>query len=311
MYKIPMFDRLVSFTFEDYPIRGSYVCLQDSWRKVLQTSLQNLNETLVQDTLSEFVVSGLLLGSTIKMQGSLLIQMLGEGPLSMLLVEVFVKTAQDSLDFRAMARTDAARLDSITDISLSNLIPGGTLSLTIDPSEGSQAYQSIVPLSSNSITRVFESYMEQSEQIDTRLFLSSSHGVISGMLLQLMPSEEGNSPESGREFLEKISNELDSCLDAISYQGSAPEYLHALFPEYDIRVYDARDVSFVCTCSRDKIVSLLVTLGKEEAENVVREEGSIKVSCEFCGKSYEFDSIDTAELFTSQGVTAVPGKWKN
>lgn len=328
-------DQFVSFTFENYSVRGALVRLSDSWKKVLDTSLREEGDKRVRGVLAEFIGAGLLLSGTVKLEGSLLIQLMSEGPLSMLLVEVFVKGQQQDLSFRALAKTDPELLSGVSGDDISSLSSvcsvssdknsegslseGETracrLALTIDPKEGSQAYQSIVPVTSNSISQIFESYMMQSEQIDTRLFLFADENSISGVLLQVIPNESASSLSAEtavitREFLDKISSDVSLCDQTILHLLSSNDVLRSLFPEHDVRVYDDRRVSFECTCSRDKIASVIITLGKEEAEKIVQEEGAIKVSCEFCGQDYAFDSIDTTSLFTST-VVADSGKWKN
>jgi molecular chaperone Hsp33 len=310
-----MSDQIVSFTFEEYPVRGALVRLETSWARVLETSLMDENDQTVRETLARCIASGLLLSTTIKMQGSLLLQMLGEGPLSMLLVEVFISSAGERLGFRSMARTNSEQLALLDEVNVSTLIQNGKLALTLDPEGASQAYQSIVPLTSDSIDGIFESYMKQSEQIDTRLFLSFSEGIVRGVLLQAMPEEdlpeESENTSTASNFLDSVSTNITSCMAVIQPYAQLPDTIQALFPEYDIRVFEQRDVSFVCTCSKDKIESLLLTLGQEDAQNIVKEEGSIRVSCEFCGRQFEFDSIDTTGLFSPGGISKVDSKWKN
>ena len=64
---------------------------------------------------------------------------------------------------------------------------------------------------------------------------------------------------------------------------------------------DEEHPRFACTCSRDRVASMLVSLGSEEVESILEERGSIEVGCDFCGKQYEFDPIDAAQLFTEAG----------
>ncbi len=305
-------DQTVSFTFEDHSVRGVFVRLNESWAKVLETSLVEEGDERVRAILAEFVVCGLLLSSTLKLEGSLLVQVIGKGALSMLLVEIFVGSKDRDISFRAMAKTNPELLSKIEDVKISSLIQGGTMSLTIDPKKGSQAYQSIVTVTDDSVAQIFESYMMQSEQIDTRLFVSSENGVISGVLLQVIPEENRNASiaSATKNFLDTISSTVASCGDVISHLSVSNDVIRSLFPEYDIRVYEDRAVAFTCTCSREKIASLLITLGQEESEHIIKEEGVIKASCEFCGQIFEFDSIDVTTLFTSS-VIPDSGKWRN
>ena len=58
---------------------------------------------------------------------------------------------------------------------------------------------------------------------------------------------------------------------------------------------------FACTCSRERVGAMLVSLGIEEVDSILEERGNIEVGCDFCGKQYEFDPIDAAQLFTEAG----------
>lgn len=308
-------DQILSFTFENYSIRGSLVRLNESWLKVLETSLLDKTEYILKDSLGQFVVAGLLLSSTIKLEGSLLVQIIGNGPVSMLLVEVFVQSQKDNISFRAMAKSDSELLSKLEKFELIELVKGSNLSLIIDPKEGSQAYQSIVPVESNSIASIFESYMLQSEQIDTRLFLFSSDKDVFGILLQVIPEETKSSlsiaaSDITREVLSNLTFDESLIKASIISHSSSNDILRAVFSNYDIRVFETRNISFSCRCRREKIASVLVSLGKEEAHNILQEEGTISVSCEFCGQLYKFDSIDVASLFSSSSALGI-NKWKN
>ena len=76
------------------------------------------------------------------------------------------------------------------------------------------------------------------------------------------------------------------------------EILHRLFHEFDLRVFDARPAMFKCTCSRERVAGMLRSLGREEVDSVLVEQGAVTVNCEFCNQAYAFDPIDSAQLFT-------------
>lgn len=305
-----MFDQLIPFTFEEHSVRGTLVRLSGSWKKVLEGGEASRDSSgVISRLLGEMLVSGLLLSSTLKLKGTLLIQILGEGPVSMLLVEVFVNEQGGALGFRSMVKCNQEEVARLGTPSIKDLVGSGTLSITLDPKDGSQSYQSIVPVSNNSVGEIFESYMHQSEQIRTRLLLCTSENQVSGLLLQEMPS--GKTSEQSMEMVwNRLGTQAEVCMVTSHNQIPANVVLQSLFPEDLLRVYDPRDISFTCTCSRDKIGALLMTLGKEDSEAILQEEGSIKVSCEFCNMVYEFDAIDTADLFLHSGISKT-SEWEN
>ena len=60
---------------------------------------------------------------------------------------------------------------------------------------------------------------------------------------------------------------------------------------------------FACTCSRERIGRMLVSLGRGEVDSIIDEQGSVTVTCDFCSRQYTFDAVDATQLFTS-GATA-------
>ncbi|HMO18350.1 MAG TPA: Hsp33 family molecular chaperone HslO [Oligoflexia bacterium] len=321
-----MFDRLVPFSFEDLPIKGTLVRLDESWKQVLQTRSPEDQNSLVEQILAEIFTAGALLGSSLKMEGSLLIQILGNGPITMLLVEVFTSSENAPLGMRAIAKCRTEEIKSMSISNTTSLIGAGTMSITLEPKQGAQSYQSIVPVNSEQISEIFESYMLQSEQIDTRIIINTFKDHLAGLLLQKLPEEintssiddksknlplENNDPETAlQKHWERIgklvlSANLESTVDTTS-----SILLQRIFPEDTLRVFEERDVSFQCTCSRKKTGDLLITLGKDDALRLIKEEGSVRVTCEFCGILYEFDSIDTEDLFIHSSISGTSA-WKN
>jgi molecular chaperone Hsp33 len=178
-----MFDELIPFTFEEFSVRGTLVRLSGAWKKVLEGGEASGDYSgVISRLLGEMLVSGLLLSSTLKLKGTLLIQILGEGPVSLLLVEIFVTEQGGSLGFRSMVKCNKEEVRDLKIPSMTNLVGNGTLSITLDPKDGSQSYQSIVPVSHDSVGEIFESYMHQSEQIRTRLLLCTSEHQVSGFV---------------------------------------------------------------------------------------------------------------------------------
>ncbi|MFZ2296656.1 MAG: Hsp33 family molecular chaperone HslO, partial [Aquabacterium sp.] len=60
------------------------------------------------------------------------------------------------------------------------------------------------------------------------------------------------------------------------------------------------------TCSRERVAGMLRSLGQEEVESIIAEQGQVEIGCDFCGEHYHFDPIDAGELFT-EGVVTPPG----
>lgn len=309
-----MHDHLIPFTFEDLPFRGKMVTLDKTWREIISDRTYDIT---VQTLLGELLTASTLLGSSLKFNGSFLIQIIGEGPVSMLVVETRTSKIDNnetnpSFSLRGVAKVKDEELNNLTDTSLDKLIGKGTLSITLEPEEGDRAYQSIIPVNGSQVSEIFEDYMKQSEQIETRLFLFSDNSQCTGLLLQKMPNltdEEDNSEKTDKEW-KRVNQLTESISPQELIETSSHLLLKSTFPEDTIRVYDPQKVEFACSCSREKIGSLIITLGEEDASQLIQEEGSIRVTCEFCGTLYEFDRIDTSDLFINSSIRPSP-EWEN
>jgi molecular chaperone Hsp33 len=88
---------------------------------------------------------------------------------------------------------------------------------------------------------------------------------------------------------------------------SHTEILRRLFYEEDVRVFEPSPVFFRCKCSRERVVDLLRALGHEEIRGLVAERGSVEVRCEFCNRAYQFDAIDSEQVFRTEPGVAHPG----
>ena len=84
------------------------------------------------------------------------------------------------------------------------------------------------------------------------------------------------------------------------------EVLHRLFHEDDLRLFESEPMCFRCNCSRERIESVLISLGQEEVNSIVKEKGKVEINCEFCNAHYELDKIDVEALFTESTQPSTP-----
>lgn len=278
-------DHILPFIFDEHPIKGSIVILKDCWNRVL---LNHDYPPVVNKLLGELLVCSTLLASTLKFDGSFAIQIQGTGPIQMLIAE-----CNSKLQIRATATLDKNYDFYQEYTSLLLLVDKGTLSITLNPRKGGNSYQSFVPIVDNSVSKVFEHYLMQSEQIGSKLKLYSSDEVVGGLLLQKMPAEKNT------EKSEKLWNHLELAIDSCSLEDlyDSESILSSLSQDEEIRIFDEKSINFACNCSREKVSEILLTLGENEAKDIIKNEGAIRVTCEFCKNSQEFDSIDVATLF--------------
>lgn len=286
-------DSLQRFLFEQAPIRGERVHLDASWRAILE---RHDYPPLLRRMMGELCAAAVLLSATLKLDGSLTLQIQGRGAIRLLVVE-----CSGDLKLRATAKWEGPLHGS-----LSELVGDGRFVITLDPKDGKQAYQGIVALEGGSVAEILQNYMTRSEQLETRLWLSADEHAASGMLLQKLPEQE----ECDADAWSRMTQLTDTLRSDELMQLPTQELLHRLYHEEDVRLFEDQLVSFHCTCSRENVARMLRMLGAEEVEAVLAERETIEVHCEFCNHRYEFDKVDAAQLF-AEGVPVAASKTRH
>ncbi len=293
-----MSDSLQRFIFENANIRGEIVKLDATWQAILS---RHDYPQVVATLLGEMMVAAALLSATLKFNGKLIIQIQGGHPIKLMVVE-----CDSENHLRAVAQYDEG-IQSST--KLSELVGAGKLVITLDPVTGGERYQSIVDVTGESLADAITDYLVRSEQLDTNIWLAANSKYAAGLLIQKLPSDSATLAKK-----EIITNELDTndldTWNRIQHLSSTitndellniseQEIIHRLYHEEDVRIFDKEPISFRCTCSRERVATMLRSLGSKEVESIIEEQKIIEVACEFCNQKYEFDSIDSEQLFAS------------
>ncbi|MBA2548353.1 MAG: Hsp33 family molecular chaperone HslO [Burkholderiaceae bacterium] len=289
-----MSDLLLKFSFNGARARGEIVQLGAAWRDM---TAHHRYPPAVMRVLGEMAAAAALLASSIKFNGALVMQIYGDGPLQLLVIE-----CQPDLALRATAKVrDEPIADDISLQDLLNRGGRGRFVITLDPKDpmpGQQAYQGIVALEGDSVAELLQTYMRQSEQLETRLWLACSEDAAGGLLLQRLPDD--NRSASGlldEDTWERLSA-LARTVTVEELLAVAPEtVLHRLFWQESVEQYAPLKPRFQCSCSRQRIQKMLVSLGQGEVDSIIAEQGSVTVTCEFCGRKYSLDPVDVAHLF--------------
>ena len=276
-------DPLSRFLFEHLPIRGETVRLTDVWQSVIQ---RHDYPPVLRDLMGELCAAAVLLAATLKLKGAMVLQIHGKGAVKLLVVE-----CSGDLELRATAKWEG----ELTHGSLQDLVGDGRFVITLDPKDGKQAYQGIVPLEGDSIADILQSYMTRSEQLETRLWLAADTTSAGGMLLQRLP-ERGEAPDA--DAWNRVTQLGDTLKPQELLTLPAGELLHRLYHEEDIRLFEAQAVAFRCTCSRDNVANMLRMIGRDEVDGILAERGEVEVHCEFCNERYVFDSVDVDAVFS-------------
>lgn len=281
-------DVIQRFLIEDYGVRGQIVRLNQTWQELLSCASY---PPLLRQILAQASTASALLGSTLKYNGKLTLQISGKGPVSLINVQM---SSDNTL--RGLIRWREAVEEPVP---LDELCGTGHLTITITTGKGKRDYQGIVSLQGNSIGACIQDYMENSEQVPTQIWFAQSEQAVAGLLLQQLPDipcptavwEEFTALASTIRNPELLATDVRALLSIV-------------FAEYRVRLFSAKPIRFHCNCSQQRIESVLRSLGYEECQAVLREEQCVDVTCEYCNKHYVFSASDIAVLFQEVGQGA-------
>lgn len=282
-------DTLTRFLLPAAGVRGVAVRLDDTWQTVAGRADYPPS---TRELLGEASAAAVLFTGHTKVDGRLSIQLRSQGSLRSLFAEC---TASGTV--RGIAQLSA---DQDAPRDLRDLGDHALLAITIenpglDPREP-QRYQSLVGLEASRLAEAFEDYFRQSEQLPTRLLLSANGDRACGLMLQKLPGDEGDDDGWNR-----TGALFDTLGEAELLATPVPDLLHRLFHEESPQILTQRPVRFGCSCSRERVESMLQSLGEEEATAALAD-GVAEVRCEFCGQEYRFSPPQIAELFSQPKV---------
>lgn len=275
-------DSLQRFIFEHANIRGEIVHLEHTYQTIMS---QRAYPAMVKHLLGEAMVSCLLLTSSIKFEGSLSLQFQGDHRLPLLLVQ-----CDHELHIRAYAKF----AEGMEVVDYATAFLEGQMALTINQFNQTQAYQSVVPIQSTSMSENLMNYFAQSEQIATRVWLAVNETMAAGMLLQLMPGEDSTQREHFWEYATQLGQTVKE-EELLTLENQT--LLYRLYNEEDVRIFEPRATLFKCRCTPERMKHVLTILGETEAQALIQEQGNITVNCDFCNQKYSFDPIDVTMLF--------------
>ncbi|MGR7631636.1 Hsp33 family molecular chaperone HslO [Klebsiella aerogenes] len=276
-------DQLHRYLFENYAVRGELVTVSDTLEQILAN---HSYPQPVKTVLSELLVATSLLTATLKFAGDITVQLQGDGPLSLAVIN-----GNNQQQLRGVARVQGEIPEGA---DLKTLVGNGYLVITISPQEG-ERYQGVVGLEGDTLAACLEDYFQRSEQLPTRLFIRTGEhdgkAVAGGMLLQVMPAQDAQLND-----FEHLATLTETIKAEELFTLPATDVLWRLYHEEEVTVYDPQDVKFKCTCSRQRCADALKTLPDEEVDSILADEGEIDMHCDYCGNHYLFNAMDIAEI---------------
>lgn len=288
-----MSDSLQRFLFEDLAIRGEVVQLDTSWQAVM---VNHDYPQPVKYLLGEMLSAVVLLSATLKFSGKLSLQLQGSGAISLMIAECTTGQENEVRNIRGIAHF----ADVVPAGTLKDLAGDGHLVMNLEPMGESgkekERYQSIVELVGENLSDALENYLVRSEQLDTQLWLASDEQRCGGLLIQRLPDNDKAEDQDAWERVHQLSATIKDD-ELLSLDAEA--IIHRLYHEEDIRLFEKEPLKFYCPCSRERVAAMLKSLGKDEVDAILDEQGSINVACEFCNHKYDFDPVDAEQLFSS------------
>ena len=282
------------FLFDDSDVRGELVALNESYQHVLAKHDYPL---VVTQLLGELMAAAALLVGTLKFDGLLVLQARSSGAVPLLMVE-----CSSARELRGIARYESAQLGELA--TLTELMPEGVLAITVEPNQG-QRYQGIVDLDGVDLAACLTNYFMTSEQLATRFWLHADGRRARGLLLQQLPADRLLDTDERQEnwlHLLTLANTL-SAEELLALDNET--ILHRLYHEEALRLFEPSELIFRCSCSRERSGNALVSLGQDDAEQLVIEQGgAVVIDCQFCNERYSFDATDVAQLFAGGGSQA-------
>jgi molecular chaperone Hsp33 len=253
----------------------------------------------VRELLGQAVAASVLLAATLKFDGTLTFQLHGNGAVKLLV-------AQCTHDFRlrAVANYEEAAVEGITCESLGGAAfrrlvgSEGRIVVTIESEERSRRYQGIVPLSGSSLADSLESYFASSEQLPTRVVLAADNERGVGVLVQKLPDPANYDESDMKSVWEDAQRGIERLSTTDLLLRPVEELLKRGFSDHNMRLFKGAPVQFECRCSSGRVSSLLRALGEDEVRDVLKEQGAVTVTCEFCHRPYRFDAVDVEALFS-------------
>ncbi|MCY9872190.1 Hsp33 family molecular chaperone HslO [Vibrio barjaei] len=272
------------YLFEELSVRGELVQLDSAYQEILSSKEY---PAPLQTLLGELLVATSLLTATLKFEGSITMQLQGDGPVSLAVIN-----GDHNQKLRGVARWEGEIAD---DASIHDMMGKGYLVLTITPDQG-ERYQGVVGLEGDNLSEVLEGYFERSEQLKTRLWIRTGevdgHKHAAGMLLQVMPDGTG-SPEDF-EHLEQLTNTVK---DEELFGLEANELLYRLYNQDKVQLFEPKEVEFFCGCSRERSGAAIVTVAQEEIFDILAQDGEVALHCDYCGSTYAFDEPEIKALY--------------
>ena len=288
-----MTDRIVRAISGDGLVQAAAICSRDLTERARQ-----IHRTLPVGTaaLGRTLSAASLMGNALKVPGaSLTLQIKGDGPLGTVLavsdqegnVRGYVTHPEVDLPLRQDGKLDVGAAVGHE----------GTLTVIKDL-QMKEPYVGTIDLMGGEIAEDVAAYFVESEQIPTACGLGvlvdrdQSVRAAGGYLIQLLPG-------AGEDTIVKVEGGIMAAgsVSALLDKDPDPEnLLRTVLSDFDMQILETSPVEYRCCCSRERVERALISLGEQELEDILREQGKCQLTCQFCDAVYDFSGDDLRKL---------------
>jgi molecular chaperone Hsp33 len=292
-------DQVAPFQIEGEPVRGRLARLGPAVDEILRA---HAYPEPVANLLGEACALAALVGSNLKFDGRLIVEARGDGPVRFVVADYDTSGGlRGYCGFDAAAVAEANR--GFARPGARSLLGAGHFMMTVDQGPDMDRYQGVTAIEGETLALCAEQYFAQSEQTPTRVRLAVGQADVGqgltwragGILIQNIAEDDarGSTQEAWvrtQAFFETIGE--DELLDP---GLSSNQLLFRLFHEDGVRVFGAQPLRAFCRCSQARIETVLRSFAAAERADMVEDDGKIRVTCEFCSKTYavEPEALET------------------
>jgi molecular chaperone Hsp33 len=245
--------------------------------------------------LGRSISAGVMMGAMLKGENKLTIKVEGGGPIGAILVDSnakgqvrgYVSNPHVHFDLNEHGKLDVRRAVGTS----------GTLSVVKDIGMRDH-FSGQVPIVSGELGEDFTYYFVTSEQVPSSVgvgvLVNPDNSILAsgGFILQLMPGTDDETITKIEERLAKIPP-----ISKLIEKGLTPEeVLEEVLGEGEVKVLETMPVSFQCKCSKDRFANAIISLGENEIQDMIDEEGQAEAKCHFCNETYVFSGEELEEL---------------
>ena len=306
------YDKVMSFQFEDLPIRGRICQMSNSLNKII---FQHSYPDEISKILGETMVLNVLMANSIKLKHKLSLQVHGNKDLKLIASDYIIPKKPETISLIRGYAKFSKELNYYSN-KFKDLLGNGYFAAILDQGDGNLPYKGISSLNENSLTNSAEEFFKNSEQLDTKFnvlikkTLNKKEKVIFkgiGIMLQILPQDKKSNDINNDEqrinelsnfAKEKIFNNIDEwnkvssifenylCSENDNLKNTFSDLLLQCFKEKDIRVFEEKEFDFGCGCSIDKVKQTMSIYSMKEIEVMTNDLGMVTADCQFCGTQH-------------------------